>query len=45
MFTVEVYYDTVLFKHLCNGAFLSGKLRKHMRNEGHLFFQNVQNFM
>ena len=39
--TVEEYYETVVFKHLCNGACHSGQLRRYIRYHCPLSFQNV----
>ena len=45
MLTIEPSYDTVLFKHLRQGAFHRVQLRKYIRYNDHLFSENVYNLM
>ena len=45
MLSVEGCDETELFKHLCNYAFHGLVPRKCIGYDGHLFFQNVWNFI
>ena len=44
MLSVEEGYERGLFKHLCNGAFHSVKLRIYIGYESHLFFSKCLKF-
>ena len=45
MLLVEVSFETLLFRHLSNHVFGNPSVQKYIRYEGHLFFQNVQNWI